>query len=209
LKSEVSQLKTNNGSLIELYWQLKHGSASDAYAIVEQIRSEARTIDMPSFAGIQQRSAVGLPDPESIASSSDTAYLRSRQQSAITGPSEGDVQNISEDSPDSFRGFPLSSLIDLEVRESHTRESTTTATGAGVDTSLSLDSWTSSRFTPDHSGKSNALLRQSLQSNMIAIRNGFEVQRSLISELFYCYEPKDFEELFKNLGTGPANPIEL
>jgi hypothetical protein len=207
LKSEVSQLKTNNGSLIELYWQLKHGSASDAYAIVAQIRSEARTIDVPSFAGIQQRSAVGLPDPESMASSSDTAYLRSRQQSAITGPSEGDVQNSSEDSRDSFRGFPLSSLIDLEVRESHSRKSTTTATGAGVDTSPPPDSWTSSRFTPDHSGNSDALLRQSLQSNMIAIRNGFEVQRSLISELFYCYEPKDFEELFKNLGTGPANPI--
>ena len=208
LKSEVSQLKTNNASLIELYWQLKHGSASDAHAIVEQIRSEERTLDIPSSADVRQRGIYGLTEgPEAIVASSDTAYIRSRQQSAITGASECDLQNSPEDSPNSSRGFPVSSRMDLKARESHSRDSTYTAGGASVGTSLSQDAWTGSRFTPDHSGNSDALLRQSLHSNMTAIRKGFEVQRSLISELFYCYEPKVFERLFMNLDVDPATPI--
>jgi hypothetical protein len=209
LKSEISQLKTNNGSLVELYWRLKHGSASDAYAIVEQIRSEERTLDIPSPAGIRQRGAYGLPieGPESIVAPSDTAYLRSRHQSATTGASECDAQNNPEDSPDSFRSLPVSSRMDLKARESHSRESAHTATGASVGTSLSQDAWTISRFARDHGGNGDALLRQSLQSNMTAIRKGFEIQRSLISELFYCYEPKVFEVLFMNLDVDPATPI--
>jgi hypothetical protein len=42
---------------------------------------------------------------------------------------------------------------------------------------------------------------------MIAIREGFELQRAQVSEIFYCYEPKAFEELFMNLDNGPATPI--
>jgi hypothetical protein len=42
---------------------------------------------------------------------------------------------------------------------------------------------------------------------MAAVRTGFELQRSLVSELFYCYEPETFEELFMNLDSGPATPI--
>lgn len=209
LKSEVSQLKTNNGSLIELYWQLKHGSASDAYAIVEQIRSEERILDIPSPAGIRHRGTYGLPTGglESIVSSSDTAHLRSRQQSAITAPGECDMPNMSEGCPDSCRGVPLSSLADIRSRESYSQESASTATGSGVGTSLSQESWIGSRFAPLHSGNSDALLQHSLQSNMAAIRKGFELQRALLSEFFYCYEPKAFEELFINLNSGQVTPI--
>jgi hypothetical protein len=206
LKSEVSQLRTNNGSLIELYWQLKHGSASDAYAIVEQIRSEERILDIPSPAGIRQGGTYGLPtgDSESIASSSNTAYLWSTQQSTDTAPGECDMPNRSEDSPESSRSGALSSFMDVKARESHSRESATTATGASVGTSLSQDSWTG---LPHHSGSKDALLRHSLQHNMTTIRKGFEIQRSLLSELFFRYEPKAFEELFTNLSRGPESPI--
>jgi hypothetical protein len=206
LKSEVSQLRTNNGSLIELYWQLKHGSASDAYAIVEQIRSEERTLDVPSLMGVQQRGTVGLPTGESMASYSDTAYPQFRRQSTISIPSGCDVPNSSEDSPDSTRGAALSSLMGVKAREIHSRESATTATGASVGMSLSQGSWTG-QFPPHHSGSRDALLRHSLQHNMTAIRKGFEIQRSLLSELFFRYEPKAFEELFTNLSRGPESPI--
>ena len=209
LKSEVSQLKTNNGSLIELYWQLKHGSASDAYAIVEQIRSEERILDIPSPAGIRHRGTYGLPTGglESIVSSSDTAHLRSRQQSAITAPGECDMPNMSEGCQDSCKGVPLSSLADIRSRESYSQQSASTATGSSVGTSLSQESWIGSRFAPLHSGNSDALLQHSLQSNMDAIRKGFELQRALLSEFFYCYEPKAFEELFIDLSSGQTTPI--
>ena len=204
LKSEVSQLKTNNGSLIELYWQLKHGSVSDAYAIVEQIRSEEGALDIQSPAGVRQR---GTCDSESIASSSGTAHRHSSQQSTIAAPSEFGKPNSSENSPESYRSAPLSFLMDVKARESYSQGSSATTTGASVDASLSRPSWAGSRFAPRHNENSDTLLRHSLQSNMDAIRKGFEVQWSKISELFYCYEPKAFEELFENLDRGPEFPI--
>jgi len=205
LKSEVSQLKTNNGSLVELYWQLKHGSESEAYAIVEQIRSEERTLDIPSPAGVRQRGAYGAPTAQSIVSSSDTAYLNSRKQLATTASGERDMPNSSEDSPEFCRGLSFSPFMEYQPREIYSQESATTGISAG--TSLSQGSWTDSRFAPHQSWSSNALLQQSLQSNLIAVREGFEAQRSLASELFYCYEPKAFEELFMKLNSGMANPI--
>ena len=205
LKSEVSQLKTNNGSLIELYWQLKYGSASDAHAIVEQIRSEERTIDVPSPTGPVQmgvhRALNGRSD--SIISSSDTAYSHSRQQPA----SEYGMANNPENNSESCRGVPLSSLRDLKARESHSRESASAITDASAGRSLSQTSWTGSHLAPQHRGGQYALLRQSLQSNMNIIRKGFGIQRLLASEVFYCYEPEAFDELFRNLDMDTESRI--
>jgi hypothetical protein len=97
--------------------------------------------------------------------------------------------------------------MDIRSRESYSQESANTATGSSVGTSLCQDSWTGGRFSPYHSGNNDASLRHSLQSNMIAIRKGFELQRALLSEFFYCYEPKAFEELFMNLNSDLIIPI--
>ena len=166
---------------------------------------------MPSPATIKQRGTSGLPTggDESIVSPSDTACLRSRQQSAIAASSGWGKPNNSEDNKNACRGAPLSSLslTDLKARDSYSRESATTSTDSIAGTSVSQNSWTDSLFVPDRRRDRDTVLRKSLQSNMTSIRKGFELQRSFTAELFFCYEPRAFEELFAILTGDPRFPI--
>jgi len=159
---------------------------------------------------VWQSGAYELPSGsyESMAPPSD---FGTRQQLAATAPSDYGMPNNLEDDSSSnpCRGAPLSpfSLVDPKAREAQSRTSATTSTGSSAGTSLYQNSWTDCHFLPQQSDYRVTALRQSLQSKMTSIRKGFELQRSFIAELFFCYEPQTFEELFTDLTGDPRFPI--
>ena len=61
-----------------------------------------------------------------------------------------------------------------------------------------------SSFTYDEDD--DELLQKSLQANLSTIQQGFKVQQSCMSEIFFCYNQKTFDELIACLKHDQTEP---
>ncbi|KAM0713465.1 hypothetical protein Q7P37_010427 [Cladosporium fusiforme] len=193
LKSEVSRLNARNGSLLELYWQLKHGSSTDAWNLVEQIRSEQLVPEISTPPESKHRTTEPTPSNANGGSCASRGTARKRKSTSdvtytlATSSSEGSASvsptvSTSEYLPTS----PVPSEAARDVATSHPPLSRRS--------SFSLSS-IREEYVRDH----EARLLRSLRANADKIRVSFAIQRMRISEIFYCHNCEDFERLLSSL----------
>lgn len=209
LKSEISQLKTNSNDLLEMYWQLKSGSSSDAWRLVEQIRSGERLVNLPPLAESSRDAAERPPSkPSKNVDALDTATSSqaSKSQRPTMSPSS------------SRRGQSMTpylvedeSVSGLSFAESATRDAQLDAClTAGPENMGSPRFQSFEEFVCEdatYGEDSYSTLHHSLQANLSAIQEGFEVQQACMSESFFCHDYDTFESLVAWLRHDQTIPL--
>lgn len=183
MKSEVSQLKASNGGLVDLYWQLKHGSDAEAWKVVERIRSE----DAPD--GLMSPSSNGKRRVPTGASEGLGQTEISWRRPVL--PSKWDQKASSGDATNTSETAPTASFSDPMNADADSKDVV-----MGESGNLGLRS---ERRLQSSECDNDRRLHQSLRSNIDKIREGFAVQCLCISEIFYCYDSDAFEGLVANL----------
>jgi hypothetical protein len=207
LKSEVSQLKTDSNNLLELYRQLRDGSAVDAWHLLDRIRSGQIPIDAPprpvvNKGGIHKVSS----RPSRLVDALDIATSRpSRRflQTTTTFP-RGNSQTSQVSKWVSVSQRPPAKIDDKDtITKVHH-----TATEPKANESLPCQPFeplqhADSVYSEEYS---DASLKLSLQKNLHGIQEGFQVQQSCISEIFFCHSQETFESLISCLKPGHTAP---
>lgn len=185
LRSEVSRLSTRNGSLLELYWQLRHGSASEASSLLEQIRS-GRLVPEHSQIPELRPSGVAFTSP-SKPPYSDVPDVSLGIRGSLSGLAAGSSGGAASMSPTytTAPGCPLLSSA-LQAKKE-------------LNPSCSDSTTHSSPLLPHRFSFDDASVLWTLQANVEKIREGFAIQRMCISEIFYCHNSEDFERLLADL----------
>jgi hypothetical protein len=207
LKSEVAQLRTNSSNLLELYRQLRDGSAVDAWNLVEKIRSGEVPIDVPSIADAEPGTISRIsPRPSGLVEALDPAI--SRHSRRISQPGMASSQGTSSTSHVAKR-YAVS-------QRSHTRANgrdTTTeaqhpAIDPRIDEPLPYQTFGQANVsTPVHREEDRDVsLQLSLRENLDKIQEGFRMQQSCISEIFFCHSEETFESLMSCLNQDCADP---
>jgi hypothetical protein len=199
LKSEISQLRANSNELLELYWQLRSGSASDAWQIVEQIRSGERLVNLPPLADANHESVSQPPPRQSRAVDAlDTATsggIRKSHQPTIPSSStrtQNPTKYAVDRGPISGRSFGKSAVRDVPM------EYQSTPSEAGKIESPLPPPFEEFDFdTAVYNDETDALLHYSLQANLETIQKGFEVQQACMSETFFCHDWDTFDILIE------------
>lgn len=231
LKSEVSQLKTTKSNLLELYRQLRDGTASDAWRLVEQIRAGEVPIDLPPRTNVSPGAIQGLPPrPSGLFDALAPAtgpYSRKLSQSTVSS---------SKQSSQTSRIAKRQALLQRPLPNWTDRDATFGAQFTPVEREndelfTAADPENEQLFTIVERGNdelspyqpleqldirtlmydeddSDASLQFSLQENLDMIQEGFEVQQSCISEIFSCHSKETFEALVSCLRQDYADPPE-
>lgn len=226
LKTELTQLKATNSNLLELYQQLRDGSPSDAWNLVKQIRSGARIDGLPPHPDAGLESVRTRPFRSS--SVSDVPELASGQhgwyQTTSMSSASSSLSNLrralEEDDPGSQQPpeqeqshLPRAQQqhegqapAKLAVRFALTEEplaiiSARSITGSpyALFAGLGVNSLTCVK-------NNDALLQNSLQANLSTIQEGFEIQQSCMSEIFFCHNKKTFDDLIACLQKDQIEP---
>lgn len=196
LKSEVSRLSTRNGSLLDLCWQLKHGSASDAWTLVEQIRSgqlmpeisrpsESRrrgTVfasssrssrpDLPGVTLSRRKSDSDIPSQLPAASSAESASISPTFTTGTSSPTLP-VPDLADEGIVAGDTQPHSSVLPAVLQGLEP-----TLPRSSREPSLSPQAVRGVRLSDEESK-----VLQSLQANVDKIRVGLTMQRMCISEI--------------------------
>lgn len=200
LKSEVAQLRTNTSNLLELYRQLRDGSAVDAWNLVEKIRSGEVPIDVPRSADVGNGSICRTsPKPTGLVEALDPAIIRqSRRMSLPTMASPQDTSSkfhVAKRNAVSQRHFPKANgrgaateahhhIVHQKIEEPLLNE-------------MSGQAEISTAIHGEEDG--DVILRLSLRENLDKIQEGFHMQQSCISEIFFCHSEETFESLMSCL----------
>jgi hypothetical protein len=208
LKSEISQLRANSNELLELYWQLKSGSPSDAWQIVEQIRSGERLVNLPPLTDAGQESASQPPPkPSRAVDALDTATssgIKKSHQPTIplsSTRSQGSIKHALDRGLISGRSFGKSA-----VRDDPMEYQSTPSEPGKIESSLPTPFEEFDFDTAIYSDETDALLHYSLRANLETIQKGFEVQQACMSETFFCHDRDTFEILIEWLRQDLAAP---
>jgi hypothetical protein len=208
LKSEVAQLKRNSSNLLELYRQLRDGSAVDAWNLVEKIRSGEVPIDDLPDAGVGQKSVYRIPArPSGLVDALDTAISRHSRRTSL--PAIPSPQSVLQTSHVAKRyAVPQKPFVTTNGRDETETEVFTI--NKRVDEPLSPQMVEKTEFsTPIHGDEdSDASLRFSLRANLDKIQEGFHMQQSCISEIFFCHSKENFEVLMSCLEQDGAEPLK-
>lgn len=207
LKSEVAQLRTNSSNLLELYRQLRDGSAAEAWNLVEKIRSGQVPIDVPPNANVaQRRISETTPRPTGLVDALDIATTRSskRMPQPSIASSQGAVQ---------ISHFAKRSTVSQRSSSKVKHRDTRTQTHHPVmerndDQAPSYQLFGQANLSaPVHQVKDcDVSLRLSLLANLDKIHEGFQVQQSCISEIFLCHSEETFEMLMSCLEQDCVDP---
>lgn len=207
LKSEVAQLRTNTSNLLELYRQLRDGSAVDAWNLVEKIRSGEVSIDVPRSADVGHGSICRTsPRPTGLVEALNPAI--SRQSRRMSLPRMASPQGTSSKSH-------------VAKRNAVSRRHFPKANGRGAATEahhhivhqkieeplldeMSGQAEVSTAIHGEEDG--DVILRLSLRENLDKIQEGFHMQQSCISEIFFCHNKETFESLMSCLNQDCADP---
>jgi hypothetical protein len=211
LKSEISQLRANSNELLELYWQLRNGSASDAWQLVEQIRSGERLVNLPPLADAGQESpSQPPPRPYRVVDALDTATssgIRKSNQSMIPSSSrrtQSPAKHAVDRGPTSGRSFGKSAIKDAPIEAQSPFTEPTEPENIGSPLPRPFEEFDFD--TAMYDGEADSLLHVSLQANLESIQRGFEVQQACMSETFFCHDLDTFEILIAWLKQDLAAP---
>lgn len=207
LKSEVAQLRTNSSKLLELYRQLRDRSAVDAWNLVEKIRSGEVPIDVPSSAdGGRGSVSMTPPKPSGLVDALDTAISRRSR-------------GVSEPGMPTVRGTSQVSHVAKRYAASHRPSTKPKDRDAGMGRQYpainrrieeplpyQLFGQTELSATIYAEEDSDASLQSSLRANLERIREGFQIQQSCISEVFFCHSKETFDTLMSSVEQDFADP---
>jgi len=208
LKSEVAQLRTNSSNLLELYRQLRDGSAVDAWNLVEKIRSGEVPIDVPPSADAGQRTISSIsPRPSGLVEALDPAisrHSRRMSQPAMTS-SQGtsSTSHVAKRYAASQRNHTKANGRDATIKAQYS------AIGQRTDEPLPYQTFGQAEVsTPIHGEEDRDVLslHLSLRENLDKIQEGFHMQQSCISEIFFCHSKETIESLMSCLMQDSANP---
>ena len=196
LKSEVAQLRTNSSNLLELYRQLRDGSAVDAWNLVEKIRSGEVPIDAPPSADAGQGIISRIsPRPSGFVEALGPAisqHIRRMSQPATTS-SQGtsSKSHVAKRYAVSQRNHTKANGRDAMKEAQHP------AIDRSIDECLPYQTFGQAKIsTPIHRDKDGYVsLQLSLRGNLDKIQEGFHMQQSCISEIFFCHSKETFETL--------------
>ena len=206
LKSEVAQLRTNNSNLLELYRQLRDGSAVDAWNLVEKIRSGEVPIDDPSSAN-DGRGSVCMtpPKPYGLVDALDTAI--SRRSRGVSEPAMPTVRGPSQASHVAKR-YAASQRPSTKSKDRDASKGTQhPAVNRRIEKPLpyQLFGQAGLRAAIYAEEDSDASLQFSLRANLEKIQEGFQIQQSCISEVFFCHNKENFDTLVSCLEQNIAD----
>ena len=195
LKSEVAQLRTNSSNLLELYRQLRDGSAVDAWNLVEKIRSGEVPIDIPPSADVGQGNICRAPfRPSGLVEALDPAV--SQRVRRMSQPAIASSQGTSLKSRHTKRcAVSQRNHTKVNGRDAMT-EAQYPAINGRIDEPLPYKT-----FGQDihREQDSHVSLQISLQRNLDKIQEGFHMQQSCISEIFFCHSEETFGSLMSCL----------
>jgi len=203
LKSEVSQLRNNSNNLLGLYRQLRDGSAVEAWNLLERIRSGQIPIDTPPRDVVSESIFHKTPSrPSRLVDALDIATNRPSRRSSLAASSfpSGATQksHVTKRYPVSRRPFKKT---DNKVTAAEAQYTTTEQKG---DIPLPYQPFELLQHDSGFHGEphTNATLQLSLRRNLQSIQQGFQVQQSCISEVFFCHSQETFESLILCLKPG-------
>ena len=226
LKSELTQLKATNNNLLKLYQQLRDGSPSDAWNLVKQIRSGVRIDGLPlqPDAGLgivrtrPSRSSSVSEVPDNVSSqhgwystrsissaSSSLSNLRRAAEDDVLVSQEQQQGQPSQQQPQQQQSRQVPAK--LVVRFALTQEPVAILSSNNNGISpypLCSDLEVRRSFTGGEDN--NTLLQCSLQDNLSAIQEGFKIQQSCMSEIFFCHNKSTFDALIACLQKGQTEP---
>lgn len=200
LKSEVAQLRTNSSNLIELYRQLRDGSAVDAWNLVEKIRSGEVPIDIPPSADVGQGNICRAPPrPSGLVEALDPAisqHARRKSQPAIASPQGTSLKHhitkrcaLSQRNHTKVNGQDSVTEVQYPAINGRIDEPLPYKTFGQAEVSASIH----------REQDSHVSLQISLQENLDKIQEGFHMQQSCISEIFSCHSEETFGSLMSCL----------
>lgn len=204
LKSEVAQLRTNSSNLLDLYRQLRDGSAVEARNLVEKIRSGEVPIDVPPNPMAGQRSISGMTwRPSGLFEALDPAI--SRHSRKMSQPVMASSQGASPPFHVAKRYAASQRHPTKATDQCATTEEPSPMPQPRIDEPLSYQQAEFS--TPFYQGEDNDVsLQMSLWQNLSKIQEGFHMQQSCISEMFFCHSKDTFEILMSCLKQDCADP---
>lgn len=207
LKSEVAQLRTNSSNLLELYRQLRDGSAVEAWNLVEKIRSGEVLIDVPPSADVGQGSiGRAQPRPSGLVEALDPAISQrvSRMSQPAIASSQGtsSLYHIKKRCASSQRNHAKSNGREIMT------QAQCPAINRRVDEPLPCQTLGQAEISPPFHGEqdSHVPLQLSLRENLDKIQEGFHMQQSCISEIFFCHSKETFGSLMSCLEQEYADP---
>lgn len=212
LKSEVAQLRTNSNNLLQLYRQLRDGSAVDAWNLVEKIRSGEVAIDVPPNANLGQRSISWTPPrPSGLVDALDIAISGHGGKMSLPAIplSQGtsSTSHVTKQSTASQRH-----LVKVPDRGT-TEEAGYPVIEWRIEEPLSYQMFgrTGAEFSTLMHGEENndVSLRHSLRENLDKIQEGFHMQQHCISEIFFCHSMETFKALMSRLDQDGAEPLKV
>jgi hypothetical protein len=205
LKSEVSQLKNNSNNLLGLYRQLRDGSAVEAWNLLERIRSGQIPIDTPPRDVASESIIHKSPSrPSRLVDALDVATNRPSRRSSLTAsslpPGTSQKSHVTKRYPVSHRPFKKT---DNKVTAAEAQCATTQRK---VDSPLPHQPFELLQHNSPFHGEDHgdASLQLSLRRHLQSIQQGFQVQQSCISEVFFCHSQETFESLILCLKPGYA-----
>jgi hypothetical protein len=201
LKTEHKQLKSSHENLMQLYRQLKQGSASEVSTIIELIKSSDEIPDMSEHEGRLPRS---LDTAHLIADEPGLVDQNAKSHAGCSTSLERDTPSALDLTPESTSFVPCASryaeptglpsrnydndcLGDPPVTKPHAIPCRTFYTNAEHESAVGF----SLEYEP--------LLRGLLSSNIAEIRQGFLVLRSWNVDIRKIHDTEQFDSLFSVL----------
>lgn len=212
LKTEVAQLKTSNARLVDLFWQLKHASPSDAQTLIHQIEFQQKAPDLllphTSDQDGLHRTPANIIGP--ITLSMPAGHSPRRQ---LSGPAAS-CARVSTNKSDVISSSPLplvvQPFVDSASNGADPRIDVTThwnEIGPSTEVPLSSPPRGEASSSIARRPETDELLQSSLRSNSGRIREGFAIQRMCISEIFFCHDRDAVESLLKNIDVWQSNAM--
>jgi hypothetical protein len=198
-------MDTNN--LLELYRQLRDGSAVDAWNLVEKIRSGEAPIDVPRRLDAAQGSICKpSPRPTGLVEALDPAINRYSRKTSL--PAMGSPQGTSSKSHVTKRYAVSQTNSPKANGRGAATEAHRPAVHQKIEEHLPYEMSSQAETSDAIHGEEDCdvVLQRSLRENMNNIQEGFYMQQSCISEIFLCHSKETFETLMSYLKQDCADP---
>lgn len=211
LRSEIEDAKASHSSLLELFWRLKNGDELEVGRLVGRIKSGAEILDGSLLRRLEHGDVAGQPAdvPEWVA-----------HVHAPTSEQDGEVRNRSairdlgqtHSRPGIWtRGTTLPTYpTDPPLENMNARPDVPSLVVAADSKNVPLspiDHQPNNLLPFTHGEVYESHLQHLLRSHLTEIREGFALQCSCISEIFFCHDNIAFENLFDTLLSSEESNI--